>query len=297
MRENVRLKLAIQKSGRLADDCRDLLEQCGIKFTKSKDQLFCQAQNFPLDLFFVRDDDIPAFVASSVCQIGIVGRNVLSEEMISSPNQKLKSVKEIMALGFGKCRLSLAVPHSFAYEGVCSLEGKTIATSYEGLLSEFLKQNNVNAEIVDMRGAVEIAPRVGMADAICDLVSTGSTLAVNGLKEVEVIFRSEASLIRNENISSKLVEILDRLLLRIKGVQQAGASKYIMLHAPAAALDDIRKVIPGSDSPTVLALQGRNDKVAIHAVCNEGIFWETMEDLRSRGATDILVVSIEKMLN
>lgn len=292
-----RLKLAIQKSGRLAEDCRDLLEKCGIKFTKSKDQLFCQAQNFPLDLFFVRDDDIPAFVATGVCQIGIVGQNVLSEEKISSPNQKLKSIKEIMTLGFGKCRLSLAVPYGFEYKDIQSLDGKTIATSYAGLLSEFLKQNTIKAEIVDMRGAVEIAPRVGMADAICDLVSTGSTLAVNGLKEVEVIYRSEASLILNENIIDELTEILDRLLLRIKGVLQAGASKYIMLHAPVDVLDDIRKVIPGSDSPTVLALQGRNDKVAIHAVCNEGIFWETMEDLRSRGATDILVVPIEKMLN
>lgn len=170
--QETRLKLAIQKSGRLADDSRELLEKCGIRFIKSRDQLFCTAQDFPLDLFFVRDDDIPAFVASGVCQIGIVGQNVLSEEILVSKNSKLKSVKEVMPLGFGKCRLSIATPHGFDYRGAESLRGKVLATSYSGLLSEFLKDQNVEAEIVDMRGAVEIAPRVGMADAICDLVSS-----------------------------------------------------------------------------------------------------------------------------
>ncbi|OIN87465.1 MAG: ATP phosphoribosyltransferase [Alphaproteobacteria bacterium CG1_02_46_17] len=296
LKNNARLKLAVQKSGRLADDSRALLEKCGIRFTKSKDQLFCTAQDFPLDLFFVRDDDIPAFVASGVCQIGIVGQNVLSEEKLLSKNKKLQDVEEVLPLGFGKCRLSIAIPYGFEYENAQSLQGKVIATSYEGLLSEFLMLNNVEAEIVDMRGAVEIAPRVGMADAICDLVSTGATLAVNGLQEAEVIFKSQSVLIKGTEISDDQQKILDRLLMRIRGVLQAENSKYIMFHAPIQSLDELRNVIPGSDAPTVLELQGRTDKVAVHAVCNEDVFWDTMEDLRSKGATDILVVPIEKML-
>ncbi|MDD3021522.1 MAG: ATP phosphoribosyltransferase [Alphaproteobacteria bacterium] len=296
LNNNVRLKLAVQKSGRLADDSRALLEKCGIRFTKSKDQLFCTAQDFPLDLFFVRDDDIPAFVASGVCQIGIVGQNVLSEEKLLSKNKKLQDVEEVLPLGFGKCRLSIAIPYGFEYENAQSLQGKVIATSYEGLLSEFLMLNNVEVEIVDMRGAVEIAPRVGMADAICDLVSTGATLAVNGLQEAEVIFKSQSVLIKGTEISDNQQQILDRLLMRIRGVLQAENSKYIMFHAPIQSLDELRNVIPGSDAPTVLELQGRTDKVAVHAVCNEDVFWDTMEDLRSKGATDILVVPIEKML-
>ncbi len=296
LKKESRLKLAVQKSGRLADDSRTLLEKCGIRFTKSKDQLFCTAQDFPLDLFFVRDDDIPAFVASGVCQIGIVGQNVLSEEKILSKNKKLQDVDEVFPLGFGKCRLSIATPYGFEYESAQSLQGKVIATSYEGLLSEFLMLNNVEAEIVDMRGAVEIAPRVGMADAICDLVSTGATLAVNGLQEAEVIFKSQSVLIKGADVSDAQQRILDRLLMRIRGVLQAENSKYIMFHAPIQSLDELRNVIPGSDAPTVLELQGRTDKVAVHAVCNEDVFWDTMEDLRSKGATDILVVPIEKML-
>lgn len=292
-----RLKIAIQKSGRLADDSRALLEKCGIQVTKSKDQLFCQATNYPVDLFFVRDDDIPAFVASGVCQIGIVGQNVLNEERLSSPNPKIRAITEIKTLGFGRCRLSLAVPHNYNYLSPSDLDGKTIATSYAGLLGDFLARNGITAEIVDMRGAVEIAPRIGMADAICDLVSTGGTLAANGLKEAQIIFTSEAVLVSTPTMSPECRIILDRLLLRINGVQQAETSKYIMLHAPVSRLDEIRAVIPGSDSPTILALQGRDDKVAVHAVCNEGIFWETMEDLKKRGASDILVMPIEKMLD
>lgn len=292
-----RLKLAIQKSGRLADDSKALLEKCGIQFNKAKDQLFCPAQNFPIDVFFIRDDDIPAFVASNVCQVGIVGQNVLYEEAIVSRNQKIRTVEEILPLGFGRCRLSLAVPHGVEFEGPQSLNGKVIATSYEGLLSEYLKKNNVSADIVDMRGSVEIAPRIGMADAICDLVSSGATLAVNGLREVQIVFQSQASLIKSADIGGAQQAILSRLMTRINGVMQAQSSKYIMLHSPVAQVENIRKVIPGCDSPTILALQGRSDTVAVHAVCNEGIFWETMEQLKAQGATDILVLPIEKMLD
>lgn len=297
MKTEERLKLAIQKSGRLADDSRELLDHCGIKLSKSKDQLFCPAQNFPMDVFFVRDDDIPAFVAANVCQIGIIGQNVLREEQLSSRNEKLKTVDQIMELGFGKCRLSVAAPHAFDYTGTKSLEGLTIATSYAGILSDFLQKKEIEASIVDMRGAVEIAPRIGLADVVCDLVSTGATLAVNGLKEADVIFRSQAVLVRNQDLTHEQNNLLERLLLRIEGVNKAQSSKYIMLHAPIQAVEDITDILPGSDAPTILELQGRIDKVAIHAVCNEGIFWETMEELKARGASDILVLPIEKMLD
>jgi len=291
-----RLKLAIQKSGRLADESKKLLEQCGISFVKSKDQLFCKAQNFPLDIYFVRDDDIPAFVASNVCQIGIIGQNVLYEEKNSPHGETLKDVKSVFKLGFGRCRLSLAVPHDFVYDDIKSLEGKTIATTYEGLLGAYLKDKGITCKIVKMQGSVEIAPRIKMADVVCDLVSTGSTLAINGLREVETVLESQAVLVRNGALTDTQKELLERLLLRIKGVSTAQSSKYIMLHAPAASLEAIKSVLPGAESPTILKLQGRDDVVAVHVVCNEGVFWDTMEDLKAKGASSILVLPIEKML-
>jgi ATP phosphoribosyltransferase len=292
-----RLKLAVQKSGRLADESRKLLEKCGIRLLKSKDQLFCKAQNFPLDVFFVRDDDIPTFVASGTCHIGIVGQNVLFDEQITLDNQNIKDVAVLSELGFGECRLSLAVPNAFDYDGIKSLNGKRIATSYKGLLSQFLKDNNVSCEIITMQGAVEIAPRIDMADAVCDLVSTGTTLKMNGLKEVETILESQSVLVRNDQLNAAQEELLARFMLRLKGVQTANSSKYVMLHSPVNKLEEIKSVLPGSESPTVLSLQGRDDLVAVHAVCNEGIFWDTMEDLKARGASAILVLPIEKMLD
>ena len=297
MNDEERLKLAIQKSGRLSDESKTLLDKCGIRLIKSKDQLFCTAQNFPLDVFFVRDDDIPAFVASNVCQIGIVGQNVLFEEQISRHTPNLKNIKPVSELGFGKCRLAIATPHDFDYQGAQSLEGRIIATSYEGLLSQYLKKQKLSCEIVTMQGAVEIAPRINMADAICDLVSTGSTLTMNGLKEVETILESQAVLIRNNNVNEAQQEILDRFMIRLKGVQDAQSSKYIMLHSPVDVLEDIKSVLPGVETPTVLTLHGRDDLVAIHAVCNEGVFWRTMENLKAKGASSILVLPIEKMLD
>ena len=297
MSGEVRLKLAIQKSGRLFGESGALLEKCGIELQKSKDQLFCMAQNFPLEVFFVRDDDIPAFVALDVCQIGIVGQNVLFEEQISLQTPNLKNIKPVAELGFGKCRLSIATPHEFDYRGIKSLDGKTIATSYEGLLSQYLEKNEVKCEIVTMQGAVEIAPRINMADAICDLVSTGSTLTMNGLREVETIMESQSVLIQNNNMTAAQKEILNRFLLRLQGVRQAQSSKYIMLHSPNDMLEEIKAALPGTESPTILALQGREDLVAVHAVCNEGVFWSTMEALKARGASSILVLPIEKMLD
>ena len=202
-----------------------------------------------------------------------------------------------MELGFGRCRLSIAVPNSSGYQGIKAFEGKRIATSYQGLLREYLKENDVNCDIVPMQGAVEIAPRMGMADAICDLVSTGTTLAINGLKEVEVIFESQSVLIRNSELTTAQEELLERLMLRLKSVQVAKKSKYIMLHCPIDKLEEIKSILPGSEAPTILALQGREDLVAVHAVCNEGVFWNTMEDLKAMGASSIMVLPIEKMLD
>jgi ATP phosphoribosyltransferase len=274
----------------------DLLKQSGIRLLKSKDQLFCRAQNFPLDVYFVRDDDIPAFVSSDVCEIGIVGQNVLYEEKIEQAGSDIDTIREILELGFGRCRLSIAAPHEFPYDSVASLDCKSIATSYPHILKKYLDDNKVKAKIIEMTGSVEIAPRINMTAAICDLVSTGGTLATNGLVETEVILESQAVLIRGAEMSAAKEQILERLLTRIKGVNEARSSKYIMLHSPVDAVEAIKAVLPGAESPTILNIQGREDMVAIHAVCNEGVFWDTMEELKAKGASSVLVLPIEKML-
>lgn len=291
MNQTTRIGLAVQKSGRLARESEELLEQCGIDLVKSKDQLFCTANNFAMDVYFVRDDDIPAFVASGVCQIGIVGQNVLLEDADSDDG--LETVSE---LGFGGCRLSIAAPHDMAYDGPASLNGKSIATSYPHLLGRFAEKHGIDCSIVTMKGAVEIAPRIEMADCICDLVSTGSTLAMNGLSEIETILHSQAVLVRGTRLSDDQQALIDRFLARLDGVRQARTSKYIMLHCPRSALDEVRGVLPGAETPTILDLQGREDMVAVHAVCNEGVFWDTMERLKACGASSILVLPIEKLL-
>ena len=297
MSNEQRLNLAIQKTGRLADESRLLLERCGIDLIKSKDQLVCKAQNFPLDVFFVRVNDIPTFVATNACNIGIIGQNILLDEQVNSSSSQLKDIQTLMELGFGRCRLSIAVPSTDNYQGIKELQDKRIATSYQGLLTEYLEKQGVQCRIVPMQGAVEIAPRMGMADAICDLVSTGTTLAINGLKEVDVIFKSQSVLIRNNGLTTYQEELLERLMLRLKSVQVAKTSKYIMLHSPNEKLEEIKSILPGSEAPTILALQGRDDLVAVHAVCDEGVFWDTMEDLKAKGASSIMVLPIEKMLD
>ena len=291
-----RLKIAIQKSGRLADMSLQLLEKSGIQLSKSRDQLLCRSQNFPLDVFLVRDDDIPAFLATDVCQLGVLGQNVLREKQAIN-NGKFAELKEELALGYGRCRLSIAVPQGFAYDGITSLQGKTIATSYKGLLGAYLKANHIDADIVTMEGAVEVAPRTHLADVICDLVSTGNTLISNGLVEKDVILQSEAVLVKNQIADPDIAKLCDKLMSRIKAVQRAAKSRYIMLNSPIDSLDAIKAVLPGSQSPTVMPLQGRDDMVAVHAVCEEGVFWDTMEDLKVNGANSILVVPIEKMLD
>ena len=296
MREEKRLKIAIQKSGRLADMSLQLLEKCGIFLAKSRDQLLCRAQNFPLDIFLVRDDDIPAFLATDVCQLGILGQNVLLEKQAQN-NGKFSSLEQLLPIGHGKCRLSIAVPHDFIYDSIDSLNGKVIATSYKGLLGQHLAANNIKADIVTMEGAVEVAPRTHLADVICDLVSTGSTLISNGLVEKDVILESEAVLVTNQINDLEIATMANKITARLKAVLRAKNSRYIMLNSPTRSLEAIKAVLPGSQSPTVMPLQGRNDMVAVHAVCEEGVFWDTMEELKICGANSILVVPIEKMLD
>lgn len=293
-----RLKLAIQKSGRLTDHSTDLLRRCGLQFSRGKDQLVGFGENMPFDLLFVRDDDIPDLVEEDVCDLGIVGLNVIEEkrlEMISLGKQPAFTV--LRALDFGRCRLSLAVPEGFAYRGVDSLRGQRIATTYPHVLGRFLSQHAIEAQIVTLSGAVEIAPRLGRADLICDLVSTGSTLAANRLHEVETVLESHAVIVKTpvplDPIKQSWVE---RVLLRIDGVQQVKESKYIMLHAPRSALPEIRRLLPGSESPTIIPLEGQADRVAVHAVCTENVFWETLESLKAVGASAMLVLPVEKML-
>ena len=293
-----RLKLAVQKSGRLTDNSLELLKSCGLKLSRGRDQLMGFGENMPLDVLFVRDDDIPDLVQEDVCDLGLVGRNVLEEkrlEMISKGHKP--TFTELRTLEYGRCRLSLAIPEGFNYEGSRSLAGKRIATSYPFTLENWLRERGVAADIVTLSGAVEIAPRLGRADLICDLVSTGSTLQANHLREVETVLESQALLIRTPvALSPVKQEWVERILARIDGVRQVRESKYIMLHAPRSALPEIRRLLPGSEFPTIIPLEGSNEKVAIHAVCRENVFWETLESLKKAGASSLLVLPVEKML-
>jgi ATP phosphoribosyltransferase len=291
----MRLRIAIQKSGRLSDESLELLKKCGITFAHSKNRLFCYGRSLPLDLLFVRDDDIPQLLHENVCQLGIVGQNTAREfQLLSGDNGE---IRQLRALDFGYCRLALAVPDAFDYSGPASLQGKRIATSYPATLNHFLQQHSIGAIPVKLAGSVEIAPQLGTADLIADLVSTGATLKANQLREVETILNVQAALFRNHAPFSDECEVLvDKLLNRIDGVQQAAESKYVMLHAPRHAVDRIRALLPGAESPTVLPLEGQEDKVAMHAVCREAVFWDHIEELRAAGASAVLVLPIEKML-
>ncbi len=293
-----RIKIAVQKTGRLTDHSIDLLERCGVKLTRSKDQLFLYGENMPIDLLLVRDDDIPGLVSEDVCDLGIVGLNVVEEKRLGFEAEGRPALfKQIYELDFGHCRLSLAAPEGHAYDGPKSLENKRIATSYVQLLRNYLKSVGVNAESVYFSGAVEIAPKLGRADYICDLVSTGGTLAANGLEEVDVLLDSEAVVIQTQApLGEAKQALVDKILQRLDGVLQVRESKYIMLHAPRAALAEIRDLLPGSEAPTVMPLDGSDDKVAVHAVCRENVFWETLENLKGAGASSLLVLPVEKML-
>jgi ATP phosphoribosyltransferase len=281
------LRIAIQKSGRLQEGSLKLLHESGLSFSNGKDQLKTQARNFPVEILFLRDDDIPQYIEDGVADVGIVGENVFVE--------KQKKNRLIKRLDFAKCRLSMAVPRNEAYDGVKSLEGKNVATSYPFIVSQFLAAKGVKAGIHEISGSVEIAPGIGLADAICDLVSSGSTLLSNGLREVEVVMQSEAVLVGNHNLSSEKQAILDKLLFRIEAVQSAKNAKYILLNCPNSSIDKITNLLPGAKSPTILPLQ-QPGWSSIHSVVNENDFWEKIDQLKSMGAEGILVIPIEKMI-
>lgn len=275
-----------------------ILQRCGLEIRKSKDQLFCFGENMPIDLLLVRDDDIPGLVGEDVCDLGIAGLNIIEEKRLNGTfGDSDAPFHELRRLGFGQCRLSLAAATGTDWTGPDCLQGKRIATSYPGLTRDYLQREGVQAEVVYFSGAVEIAPRLGKAEFICDLVSTGSTLAANQLIELHTILESEVCLIQtNASISDEKQAWIDRLLVRIQGVLQVSESKYIMLHAPRSALAEITRILPGSEAPTILPLEGRDDRVALHAVCRENVFWETLESLKEAGASSMLVLPVEKML-
>lgn len=281
------LRIAIQKSGRLQEGSLELLRESGLSFSNGRDQLKTQARNFPVEVLFLRDDDIPQYVEDKVADIGIVGENIFVE--------KQKSNQLVKRLDFAKCRLSIAVPRAENYQGVKSLEGKNIATTYPNIVKNFLARHGVRAGIHEISGSVEIAPGIGLADAICDIVSTGSTLLSNGLREVEIVMQSEAVVIAGNDLGEEKQKILDKLLFRIGAVQKAKNSKYILLNCPNESIDKITSVIPGMKSPTIIPL-ARAGWSSLHSVVDENDFWERIDQLRSFGAEGILVVPIEKMI-
>jgi ATP phosphoribosyltransferase len=281
------IKIAIQKSGRLYEDSVTLLKECGIDLRNVKDRLRTESDNFPLEVFFLRDDDIPQYVEDGVADIGIVGENVLYE--------KNKTVDVVEKLGFGKCRLSVAIPRSHQYGGVETLSGKRIATSYPLLVGQFLDKNGVKAEIHEISGSVEIAPGIGLSDVVADLVSSGSTLFMNGLKEVETILQSQSVLIKNKSLNEEQLNLLHKLLFRIQAVKKAKRNKYVLLNAPNDKLKEIIALLPGMKSPTVLPLADSGWS-SVHSVLSEDEFWDRIEKLKAAGAQGILVVPIEKMV-
>ena len=282
-----KLRIAVQKKGRLSDDSLKLIRKCGIKFNNGTGKLKAAATNFPMEFLFLRDDDIPGYVQDGIADIGIVGANEAEE--------KDKNVEQIKKLGFGKCRLSLAIDKNQEYRGLKDFEGKRLATSYPKILGDFLKAKGVRADIHEISGSVEIAPGIGLAYGICDIVSSGSTLMSNGLKEVEVIYKSEAVLLAKPGLGEEKQQILDRLIFRIDSVQAAKNNKYILLNAPNPAIDKIKQILPGMKSPTVMPLAD-GDWSSVHSVICEDDFWSIIEDLKNAGAEGILVLPIEKMV-
>lgn len=291
----MRLRIALQKKGRLAQETIRLLSNCGLKFRIKDNALLSHVDNFPIDLLFVRDDDIPILVFDGLCDAGVVGENVLLESALALPGKDPYTI--IQALGSCRCRLSIAVPETFDYQGPGSLDGKRIATSYPRLLKHYLDARQICAESLVLSGSVEVAPRMGMADVICDLVSSGQTLEDNKLLEVDTILHSQALLIQTQKpLSDAFQDLLKMLKRRIEAVAQAIERKYIVFHAPKRALERICEQLPGAESPTILPLTADPDKVAVHVVSSEAVFWSTLETIQSLGASSILVLPIEKML-
>ena len=284
-----RLTIAIQKKGRLSDQSVNLIKKSGINFSSKGDNLLAKSNNLPIDILFVRSDDIPSLVSNGDADLAIVGENVLIEKSLF----KKTNIKKLINLGFSKCRLSLAIPKNIKTKNI---QNKKIATSYPNTVKKYLKDNNITASIVNINGSVELTPYIGMSDIICDLVSSGATLEANNLEEIEVILQSEAVLIKNNNLTGIKDKIAQKVINRMQGVVNATESKYVMLNADTSNVKDICKLLPGSESPTIIPLED-NNKVAIHALCQEPIFWETMEKLKSKGASSILVMPVEKILN
>ncbi len=282
-----KLKIAIQKSGRLSENSHKLLEECGIKFSNGANVLKTTAVNFPIEVLFLRDDDIPQYVEQQVADIGILGENIVLE--------KNKNVKVVEQLGFAHCRLSLAIPKDEFYTGPEYFMNKKVATSYPRLLSDYFIRNNIIAEIEEISGSVEIAPGIGLADAVCDIVSSGSTLMTNGLKEIVTILKSQAVIISSSNLSSLKLKTLERLLFRIRAVKNAKENKYILLNAPELAIPRICEILPGMKSPTILPLVEKG-WCSLHSVVKEDEFWERISQLKEAGAEGILVIPIEKMV-
>ena len=281
------LKIAIQKNGRLSDNSKNLLEECGIKISNGASVLKSVASNFPVEILFLRDDDIPQYVEQQVADIGILGENMVYE--------KDKDVKIVEQLGFANCRLSMAVPKEAVYSGLEFFMNKKIATSYPRLLTDYLKKNNIKAEIEEISGSVEIAPGIGLADAVCDIVSSGSTLLTNGLREVSTVLKSQAVMIANKNLDIEKQDIFNKLLFRIRAVKNARENKYILLNAPESAIQRICEILPGMKSPTILPLVEKG-WCSLHSVVKEDQFWERIDQLKNAGAEGILVIPIEKMI-
>ncbi|MGF1724122.1 ATP phosphoribosyltransferase [Photobacterium nomapromontoriensis] len=293
-----RLRIAIQKKGRLSKECQDLLKNCGVKFNMVGERLVVHAENMPIDLLLVRDDDIPGLIMDGVVDLGVIGENELEEVALERiARGEPANYTKLRRLDFGGCRLSIAINKEAQYNGPQDLQGQRIATTYPQLVKRYMDQHNIQFSTCMLNGSVEVAPRAGLADAICDLVSTGATLEANGLKEAEVILRSKAVLIqRTGDFCFDKQALINRLMTRIQGVIQAKESKYIMLHAPTDRLEQIKALLPGAEDPTVMPLSQDKTRVAIHLVSAENLFWETMEQLKELGASSILVLPIEKMM-
>ena len=297
MRPRDRLRIAMQKSGRLTEPAQDLLTRCGFTFRQSRDKLFCFGEGEPVDLLLVRDDDIPGLIAQGVCDLGIVGRNVLNEYELTAGREDEVALAEWRALGFGRCRLSLAVPQEMDYAGAADLAGRRIATSYPGLLGRWLRAQGIEAGVVTLAGSVEIAPRLGTAEAICDLVQSGGTLVANQLREVEVVLDSEALLVGPQELpADERGDLVELLLKRIDGVIQVRESRLLLLQAARGSLEAITRLLPGGPQPTLLPLAGQPDQVMLQALCAGEVSWRQLEEIKKAGAREMFVLPVERML-
>ena len=297
MKTRDRLRIAMQKSGRLTEPALDLLNRCGLSFRQSRDKLFCFGEGEPVDLLLVRDDDIPGLIAQGVCDLGIVGRNVLNEFQLTQAGLDAEPLNELRPLGFGRCRLSIAVPNEMDYQGPQQLEGRRVATSYPGLLGEWLRSHGVNAGVVTLAGSVEIAPKLGTADAICDLVQSGGTLVANQLREADILLESQAVLAGPLTLPvDERGDMLELLLKRLDGVIQVRESRLLLLQTSRATLEAVTRLLPGGPQPTLLPVLGQPDQLMLQALCAGEVSWRQLEEIKKAGAREMFVLPVEKML-